>query len=295
MNIHQLECFKQLARYQHYSKAAAILNISQPSLSRIISSLEKELGIFLFEKKGRNIILTKYGTQFYEYINRGLNEINNGIKLMQNLSNEQYGQVDFAYIYTVGYYHIPKLIKKYQNDTKNVKFNLLQGNTYEIISWLKNGTCDIALCSHFDNEPLIEFNPFMEQDLVLMVSPNHPLVSKKNLKLKDIINYPLILPYDKTNFIPDLLKSEKLVPHILCHVKEDCSIAGLVSINYGIALIPYTPLLDHFNVELFYIKGSDGSFLKRRIYIAHLKNSFNIPSVAKFKKFLLNNATEFTI
>ena len=61
MNLNTLYYFKVLAQLQHYSQAAELLYISQPSLSHAISALEKDLGVPLFQKKGRNVELTKYG------------------------------------------------------------------------------------------------------------------------------------------------------------------------------------------------------------------------------------------
>ena len=68
MNLFHLRYFETLARTEHYSKAAEILSITQPSLSYAISTLESELGIQLFEKRGRNIVLTKYGKAFYSNV-----------------------------------------------------------------------------------------------------------------------------------------------------------------------------------------------------------------------------------
>ena len=65
MNLNQLYYFKTLAELEHYTKAAEKLNISQPTLSHSISSMEKELGANLFEKQGRNVVLTKYGADLY--------------------------------------------------------------------------------------------------------------------------------------------------------------------------------------------------------------------------------------
>ncbi len=68
MNLSQLYYFRKLAQLEHYTKAAKELYITQPSLSDSISSLEQELGIALFQREGRNIKLTKYGREFYQYV-----------------------------------------------------------------------------------------------------------------------------------------------------------------------------------------------------------------------------------
>ena len=65
LNLYHLRYFVTLAHLEHYTKAAEELMITQPSLSHAISLLEKELGVSLFEKEGRNIVLTKYGKMFF--------------------------------------------------------------------------------------------------------------------------------------------------------------------------------------------------------------------------------------
>ena len=70
MNLQQLYYFRKLAEVQHYTKAAKALYITQPSLSDSIASLEHELSVSLFQKKGRGVQLTKYGQEFYEYVNQ---------------------------------------------------------------------------------------------------------------------------------------------------------------------------------------------------------------------------------
>ena len=74
MNLSQLKYFVTLARLEHYTKAAEELEISQPSLSYAMTMLEQELGTKLFQKKGRNIVLTKYGKFFLDYVEQSLQD-----------------------------------------------------------------------------------------------------------------------------------------------------------------------------------------------------------------------------
>ena len=72
MNLYQLRYFAELAKNGHFRQTAEKLCIAQPSLSHAISLLERELGVVLFEKKGRRSVLTPEGAQFLEYVERGL-------------------------------------------------------------------------------------------------------------------------------------------------------------------------------------------------------------------------------
>ena len=73
MTLNQMIYFQTIAKHEHFRLAATELNLSQPSLSRSIATLEDELGVILFERKGRNVALTKSGKLFLEHVNRSDN------------------------------------------------------------------------------------------------------------------------------------------------------------------------------------------------------------------------------
>ena len=88
MNLYQLRYFTTLAQEEHYTKAALKLHITQPSLTHAIHLLEDELDVVLFEKKGRNVVLTKYGKLFLKEIEPILNRLDDSIKNKETLQNE---------------------------------------------------------------------------------------------------------------------------------------------------------------------------------------------------------------
>ena len=94
MNLQQLYYFRKLAEVQHYTEAAKALYITQPSLSDSIASLESELSVALFQKKGRNVQLTKYGEEFSQYVNQSLEILEHGIALMKEKSDSMTGTID---------------------------------------------------------------------------------------------------------------------------------------------------------------------------------------------------------
>lgn len=101
MNLRQLYYFKKLAEKEHYTIAAAELSITQPSLSHSIAELERELGVYLFEKQGRNIRLTKYGRFYLTYVEKSLAELEKGEKLLHELTSPSHGNIDLGFIYTM--------------------------------------------------------------------------------------------------------------------------------------------------------------------------------------------------
>ena len=97
MNLYHLRYFSTLAHIEHYTKAADILAITQPSLSYAISTLEEELGVKLFEKNGRNVTLTKYGKVFLNDVEEVLNRLDSSVNSLKLA-----GKVNFNYVNPVG-------------------------------------------------------------------------------------------------------------------------------------------------------------------------------------------------
>lgn len=290
MNLNQLKAFSVLARVLHYSRAAEELEIAQPSLSRMISQLEQELKTNLFEKHGRNIILSKQGEVFYQYVNRGLSEIEQGTLAVRELMNPGCGTIDFAFIYALSPTYIPQIIGKFLGikENKNIHFRFYQLNSRYIVEKLKDGSCDIGFCSYVEHEPLIRFRPIVKQEYVLMVSGRHPLARKSSVTLKEAVQYDFILPLDKTSYVEQLFSGAGLIPHVTSRVEEDHAAAALVSINLGIALIPKNKMLEQYNVKLLPVKPQP---LYRNFYMATVKDRRLTPAAETFYRFLLDESS----
>lgn len=294
MNLNHLIYFRTLAKLEHYTKAAEELSITQPSLSHAISSLERDLGTYLFEKQGRNVKLTKYGKMYFEYVDRALTELEKGEKKLRELNNISTGTVELGYIYTLGPNFIPNLIKNFteEKENKNIKFLFGQGTTKALIQGLKEERYDIIFSSIVENEPDIEFIPVTNEELVVIVSNEHPLAKEDFIDLKMIDSYPFIGFSEKSGIRPlinNLFQEINLIPNTICEVEEDNAIIGLVEINYGVAVVPRISSLKHYNIKVLPIVNPKH---ERYIYMATLKNKYLTPTVNHFKKYSIEYSKE---
>lgn len=289
MNLNHLYYFRALAKVEHYTKAANELSITQPSLSHAISALEKELGTYLFEKQGRNVKLTKYGKFFLEYVDAALSELEIGERKLRDLASVSTGHIDLGFIYQLGSSFIPNLLKEFLKDesNKNITFSFGQGKTKDLLKDLKNEKYDFIFCSHVNDEPDIDFTPLFKQELVVITSKNSPLASLDYIDLKNIQNYPFI-SFNKQNglrsTIDNLFSQVNVVPPIKCEVEDELAMAGLVAIDYGIAIVPNISILNNFDVKILKITNPT---YERYIYMASLKNKYLTPSVQLLKDFIL--------
>lgn len=290
MNLYQIRYFIQLARMEHYTKAAELLGITQPSLSHAIAVLEAELGTVLFEKQGRNVKLSKYGKVFLEYAIKSLDILDYGTNVTKSMVNPASGNVDLAFIYTLGERFIPDVISRFQSTGayKNVTFTVNSGNSYEIIGGLKDGRFDIGFCSK-EADPEIEFTPLFEQKLVLIVPEAHPLANKKSINLNETAEYPQIM-FSKSSglrpIIEDMFKSVGVAPNIIYEVEEEFTIAGFVAKNFGVAVVPSIALLNLMKVKTLDITWPP---YKRYIYLANALKKYTAPVVTEFKNFVLGS------
>ena len=294
MNLNQLYYFRTLAELEHYTKAAEKLNISQPTLSHSIAAMEKELGANLFEKQGRNVVLTKYGRIYIFYVENALTQLELGKNQIERLVSEGGGHVGLAYMTSVGTNFMPKLISDFLDDPqiKNISFSCYEGNTKTLLYNLKREKYDLIFCSLMENEPDVEFIPVHEQGLVVIVPEGHPLESRKKVTVQDICPYPLI-SYTKESgmrrLIDDLFTKAQIMPNILCQFEDVNSMAGLVEANQGLAIVTDTPTLDNYRVTKLEF---DPPFSRRMVYLAYMLNRYLPPAVEKFKDYIIQRTKE---
>lgn len=292
LNLRQLEFFKTLADTEHMTQTAAAMNTTQPNLSHAMSELEKELGVALFEKAGRNIRLTKYGRTFYDYVTHALGELDRGQQVLQEMIHPEFGHIDFGFIYTMGANIAPQLTREFQSLPKNdqVSFSFYQGNSNQMLQLLKDEKIDIALSSKVENDDSIHFDVLLEQEMVLIVSEKHPLKAQQEIYLSELQDYPFVYFNQQSglrSYIDDLVASADLVPNVVCEVEEDHTMLGFVGYDYGIAIMPNIPSISSYPVKKIKIKDARKP---RHIYLAIRKNSFISPVVQRFYDFCLTYA-----
>ncbi|MGL6200153.1 MAG: LysR family transcriptional regulator [Lachnospiraceae bacterium] len=287
MNLNQLHYFTTLAHMEHYTKAAELLEITQPSLSHAISALEKELGTYLFEKKGRNVVLTKYGKFFLQYAEKSLDILSAGVRKTKSLTCADSGVIDIGYIYSLGTKFIPCLLHEFleANPEKDIQFNITAGNTTDILRGLKEEKFDVAFCSKKEDEKKITFTAVAEEELVVIVPMDHDLAGRKEIDLIETVSYPQIIFTKDSGLRPvidQLFQSINVYPKVSYEIEENSSIAGMVAEGFGIAVLPNIPVLNQLNVDIIKIKEPE---FKRYIYMANEKHKFLSPITELFIRF----------
>lgn len=192
MNLMHLRYFMKLAEIQNYTLTASELYITQPGLSSAINSLEDELGIRLFEKKGRNVHLTKYGIEFYKYVEQSLRILDAGISVAQEHSGKLHGTIEIGCIDTIISNYLTTVLHKFGQIYPKIQFKIYQVQTEAIFQMLESKSCDIGFGSYYTPMQGIASVPIMTQDVVAVVCREHPLAQKESIVMEDLADYKIL-------------------------------------------------------------------------------------------------------
>lgn len=294
MNLYHLRYFVTLAHLEHYTRAADVLSITQPSLSHAISSLEKELGVKLFEKEGRNVVLTKCGQAFLADVEHSLSMLDSSIHKLQMTGTGE-GRIDVALLRTLSTSVVPNFVRGFL-DTRGGKqidfqFHSSTGLTPDIIQGLKERCYDIAFCSKLLHEPSIEFTPISKQELVLIVPKEHALAGRSEIDLQESLAFSQIGFSKRSGLRPiidQMFEQCSRMPDYLYTMEEDQAVAGLVGAGFGVAVVPNMEILGYMPVKVIEILRPTW---ERIFYMATLKDVYQAPAVSDFKNYVKQHAS----
>lgn len=288
MEWQQLEYFQTVARVQHMTQAAEILSISQPALSRSIAKLEDELGVPLFERQGRSILLNHYGQLFLKRVNRILKEFQEGKQELKALLDPGYGVVSLGFLHTLGPETIPNLIGTFRSTFPKVTFQLNQNNSSSLIKQMELGEFDLCLITPPDTKLQIQWVKLWSEELFVIVPVGHPLENRESIVLDEISDDPFI-SVKKGNALrqitDQLFQEAEINPKIVFEGEELHTIAGLVASGFGVSLIPDIKDLDPSKIARIRVRWPK---CERSIGIAWVEGRYLSPSVKQFKEFVIN-------
>ncbi len=245
MNLSQLYYFKRLAELQHYTKAAQELSITQPSLSGAIHSLEDELGVDLFHKKGRNIVLTSSGSEFYIYVSSALRELDKGIDIMQERASKLKGKIVVGCVNALLSDFLPRVVNEFRSQAGTyVQIRAHMEQTDQILENVQSGKWDMGFCSYDEGHPEIEFVPILRQQLVVAATEDDPICSNSLLTLDDIVGKTVLCYHPEMPIGKKIIKliGSKDIDMEYNYSTEE-AIIGAMRIHNCIAILLRTPFV----------------------------------------------------
>lgn len=292
MNLDHLRYFVKLSELRHYTRAAEQLCISQPSLSHAISQLESELGVPLFEKSGRNTVLTRYGEEFLDCAQRSLGILDAGMESLQRSAKGE-GVVRLGFLRTLGVDFIPKLTSDFiaADPNSGVEFSFHSDLSSGLIDGLLQHKFDLVFCSEPEKSLGLTATPVTSQKLVMIVPNGHPLADRESIGLAETLGYPAVWFAKGSGLrkvVDEMYEQVGGKPISVIETEEDEVIAGLVAAGFGIAVVPDMDMLHKLDISVLEITSPP---YHRDFFMAWDDSVFMSPAAQRFRSFVLGRAS----
>ena len=288
MEIQQLQYFQTLAKLQHMTRAAEMLMISQPALSKSISNIEKDLGVPLFNREGRSIYLNRFGEHFLKSVNIILDEYEKVKDEFEDITRPGHGVVSFGFIHTLGMEVVPELMADSQRKYPNMQVTLTQSTSSSLLRKLEEGAIDLCLSQKIKSQKIeVETIELWQEELFVIVPTTHPLAVREEIRLEEIKDDQFISIKSGNSLrqvVDQFFEQIGIEKNSTFAGEEMHTIAGFVGAGLGVSLIPNIKGLDNYNVKKLRVSYPE---CKRSIGVSGAKNRYLSPSATEFKKYLI--------
>lgn len=193
MDFHQLNTFYHVARRLNFTRAAEDLNMSQPAVSRQIESLEKTIGMPLFNRTGRNVTLTDAGYVLYKQGEQILRMVESTQISIDALKNLESGSLRIGCSTTIGNYVIPQAVLEFTHKYPAIQVHVNIDSTKQMLQKVEEGDVDIAFISGPIDSTVLYVEPFATDEIVLVIGKNHPLAEQPTVHPESVFSGTLLI------------------------------------------------------------------------------------------------------
>lgn len=278
--------FYCVANNGNITKASEELNISQPAISKSIKNLEEQLGGQLFIRTKRGVILTEEGKEFYNYIKQAIEYINNAENKFTDLINLETGSIKIGISTTLTKEFLLPYLERFHSLYPKIDIQIATNLTSELFLKLKNGLIDIVILNlnekNYGND--IEIIKCRKINDCFVVNSNYKELLNKEISIKELNNYPLILQAKGSNtreFLDNFAKANNVILKPNIELASYTLVVEFAKIGWGIGYATKDYIKKQLNnKELFELK------LKEKIpsrYIGIALSKSHIPNFSTKK------------
>ena len=274
--LQQLRILKAVATEKNFTKAAEVLYLSQPSLSKQIKRLEKNLDILLINRENNKISLTENGKVFLQYSERILALCEESCRALIDLKNGDRGNLTVGASQTIGTYLMPRLLALFAQNYPQIDLKVQVNSTRLIANNVLNREIDIAVVGGDIPDELkrnLTMKDFVEDELSLIISKSHPFAKKQKIKKENLyyLNF-ITLNSNSTirKFIDNILIQNGIEIKQLKVVMQFNSIEGIktaVSLGLGAAFVSSSAIEKEVELKTIEILKIENIRITRRLSI----------------------------
>ncbi|MGH7829397.1 MAG: LysR family transcriptional regulator [Candidatus Binatia bacterium] len=192
MTLHQLEVFTTVAKLKSFTAASEKLHVRQPSISLLVQSLSRELGVQLFERLGNKVYLTDAGKKLLQRAEEILGKVDVIWEGIEHIKGLKKGKLAIGGSATAAASFLPLVVQKFKADHPGLEVALHIYQSEILERKLLDGELDVAVLSRCPRSQLILSKPYREEEIVIIAPADHPLAKRRSVSLDVLAKQPLI-------------------------------------------------------------------------------------------------------
>lgn len=261
IDLNLYKTFYVVAKHNNFTKASESLCISQPAVTQAIKKLEKQLNVELFKRTSQGITLTKAGELVYCYSEHLCNLVESNVNLISQINLLKESVINIGVPTHIGTFYFVKYLKKFNEKFPNVKVNIINKKSEEMIKMLLKRELDIVIDTDMVNinDKTIKIRKIIDLDSCFVGNKKYKKLSESGMISPEKLNkYPLILPSSTTSnrkMIDYFFKKENLVLNPLIEANSSSISKEIILQGIGIGWMIKEFVIDDLkNGDLFEIK-----------------------------------------
>ncbi|OIK13077.1 LysR family transcriptional regulator [Bacillus sp. MUM 116] len=275
MNIDHLEAFMYVVHLESIHKAAEALYLSQPTVTARIKTLERDLGIELFLRKGRSLTLSDEGKAFIPYAEQIIHTYNQGKKRLKKEENPE--EIVIGANIITSQYFIPIALPFLKKENPALRFKIISAPNDGLLDKLLQNQVDIAFMKDVNHRGVQKYG-LLNNSVRLVVYPGHSFQFQENISVQQIVMEPMVFfecgAFD-WNRVHKLFEVEYVEPRIEFLVDHLEVAKSIILSKNAIGFLPYLCMKEELEKgDLIEIDVSHILQINQRIFAAHLKNGF---------------------
>jgi DNA-binding transcriptional LysR family regulator len=295
LTLRQLKVFEAVARHLNYTRAAEELHLTQPAVSMQVKQLEGSLGVALFEQLGKRIHLTDAGTEVLGYarsVTQQLDELEGVLNRMKGLGG---GRLRISVATTANYF-IPTLLGSFSRSYPDVTVSLDVTNRETLLRQLAENTVDLVVMGQPPAEADVAAQAFMDNPLVVVAPPDHPLAGQKKIPLKRLQEETFLVrePGSGTRIAMERFFSERgMKLRTGMEVGSNEAIKQSVQAGLGLGLLSRATVEQELALKRLEVLDIEDFPIMRHWYVVHRQGKRLSAAAEAFRAFVLH-ATDST-
>jgi DNA-binding transcriptional LysR family regulator len=289
VTVRQMRVFSEVARHLSFARAAEALHITAPAVTMQVKEFESQIGLPLFDRRGRQVQLTTVGEYMLADVRRVLAVLKDAEDTLARFKGLTGGQLVIGMVSTAEYF-VPRLLAHFRAEHPSVDLRLKLANREQLVQLLHRAEVDLAIMGRPPRELATRAEPFALHPHVLVTAPDHPFTRLEEIPVRALASEPFIVRESGSGTraaLEEYARERRLDLRYAMEMSSNESIKQAVMAGMGIALISLHTLALELQQGLIAVVEVDGLPVMRRWHVVNRLAKALSPAAEAFRYFVL--------